>query len=90
LYIDGGKIVNITKGPSAKQQADKTFNANNQFALPGLIDLHVHLGSSGSNFTEFQYLPVKSHFNANLYLGVTNIVDLFSFQQTLEEAAKLK
>lgn len=90
LYIDDGKIVNITKGPSAKQQADKTFNANNQFALPGLIDLHVHLGSSGSNFTEFQYLPVKSHFNANLYLGVTNIVDLFSFQQTLDEAAKLK
>ncbi|MGO2365076.1 MAG: CIA30 family protein [Pseudoalteromonas sp.] len=90
LYIDNGKIVNITKASIEKQQADKTFNANNQFALPGLIDLHVHLGSSGSNFSEFQYLPVKSHFNANLYLGVTNIVDLFSFQQTLDEAAKLK
>ncbi|MDQ9090130.1 CIA30 family protein [Pseudoalteromonas haloplanktis] len=89
LYIDDGKIVNITKASSEKQQADKTFNAKNQFALPGLIDLHVHLGSSGSNFTEFQYLPVKSHFNANLYLGVTNIVDLFSFQQTLDEAEKL-
>ncbi|KTF16914.1 CIA30 family protein [Pseudoalteromonas sp. H105] len=89
IYIDDGKIVNIAKGSSKKQKADKTFNAHNQFALPGLIDLHVHLGSSGSNFTEFQYLPVQSHFNANLYLGVTNIVDLFSFQQTLDEAKKL-
>ncbi|KPH92989.1 amidohydrolase [Pseudoalteromonas porphyrae] len=90
LYIENGKIVTITKATDTKQKADATINANNQFALPGLIDLHVHLGSSGSNFSEFQYLPVKSHFNSNLYLGVTNIVDLFSFKQTLDEAAQLK
>lgn len=90
LYIDDGKIVSITKATDQLQNADNTINANNQYAIPGLIDLHVHLGSSGSNFSEFQYLPVKSHFNSNLYLGVTNIVDLFSFEQTLNEAAQLK
>ena len=90
LYIDDGKIVNVAKATDPLQNADKTIDANNQYAIPGLIDLHVHLGSSGSNFTEFQYLPVKSHFNSNLYLGVTNIVDLFSFEQTLNEAAQLE
>ncbi len=90
VYINDGKIVKIDSASSPKTSANKIVNAKNQFALPGLVDLHVHLGSSGSNFTEFQYLPVKSHFNANLYLGVTNVVDLFSFQQTLDEAAELK
>ncbi len=90
LYIDDGKIVSIVSSSQHKQDADKVFNAENQYAIPGLIDLHVHLGASGSNYSEFQYLPVRSHFNSNLYLGVTSIVDLFSFQQTLDEAAQLK
>ncbi|MEW6989995.1 CIA30 family protein [Colwelliaceae bacterium 6441] len=90
LYIEQGKIVNIKKAEKLQTPADSVVNANNQFAVPGLIDLHVHLGSSGSNYSDFQYLPVQSHFNSNLYLGVTSIVDLFSFKQTLDEAAKLK
>lgn len=90
LYIDDGKIVKIAASSQPKESADSIVNAKGQYALPGLTDLHVHLGSSGSNFTEFQYLPVKAHFNSNLYLGVTGIVDLFSFKQTLDEAALLK
>lgn len=90
LYIDHGKIIKITDSSFTKESADNVVDAKHQYALPGLIDLHVHLGASGSNYSEFQYLPVQSHFNSNLYLGVTSIVDLFSFQQTLDQAAQLK
>lgn len=90
VYIGEGKILRIDSSEQKKEDAETVVNAKGQYALPGLTDLHVHLGSSGSNFTEFQYLPVKAHFNSNLYLGVTNIVDLFSFKQTLDEAALLK
>ncbi|KGJ88979.1 CIA30 family protein [Colwellia psychrerythraea] len=94
LYIEDGKIVEITTNTTKRQTtvkaADKVVDAHNSFALPGLIDLHVHLGSSGSNYgKDFQYLPVDAHFNSNLYLGVTSIVDLFSFDITLNEAKHL-
>ena len=90
LYIEDGKIIETTSMDQIAKSADEIMNANNQYIVPGLIDLHVHLGASGSNYgAEFQYLPVASHFNSNLYLGVTNIVDLFSFDNTLSEAKSL-
>ena len=90
MYIESGKIIRISTGKDKKVPADTIIDAHNNFALPGLIDLHVHLGASGSNYgKEFQYLPVASHFNSNLYLGVTSIVDLFSFDTTLNEASQL-
>jgi imidazolonepropionase-like amidohydrolase len=91
LYIEDGKIINITSDNDKIEPADSVVDAQHSFALPGLIDLHVHLGASGSNYgKDFQYLPVASHFNSNLYLGVTSIVDLFSFETTLNEANQLK
>jgi len=90
LYINSGKIIEVTTMKVIAKKTDEVVDANNQYAVSGLIDLHVHLGASGSNYSEFQYLPVKSHFNSNLYLGITNIVDLFSFEKTIEEAKNLK
>lgn len=90
LYIEQGNIVEVASNQANKKAADTIVDAKNNFALPGLIDLHVHLGASGSNYgAEFQYLPVDAHFNSNLYLGVTSIVDLFSFENTLNEAKHL-
>jgi imidazolonepropionase-like amidohydrolase len=90
LYIDEGKIIEVAAKQTKRKSADVIIDAHNNFALPGLIDLHVHLGASGSNYgKEFQYLPVDAHFNSNLYLGVTSIVDLFSFDNTLNEAKNL-
>jgi imidazolonepropionase-like amidohydrolase len=89
LYIEDGTIIEVTTNKQLKT-AEKIVDAHNSFALPGFIDLHVHLGASGSNYgEEFQYLPVEAHFNSNLYLGVTSIVDLFSFDKTLTEAKQL-
>ena len=90
LYVEDGKIIEITNAGASAKQADTIVDAQNKYAVPGFIDLHVHLGASGSNYgKEFQYLPVESHFNSNLYLGVTSIVDLFSFDNTLNEAKNL-
>ena len=89
LYINAGKIVAVESVNQAKKPANKVVNAEGQYALPGLTDLHVHLSSSGSNYNPFQFLPVNSHFNANLYLGVTNVVDLFIPQLTLKKAQNL-
>jgi len=90
VYIEDGKIIKITNKKADKKAADSVVDAQNNFALPGLVDLHVHLGASGSNYgKEFQYLPVDAHFNSNLYLGVTSVVDLFSFDNTLNEAKNL-
>jgi imidazolonepropionase-like amidohydrolase len=91
LYIDNGFIVDVTTMKIKASEASRTVDAKGQYAVPGLTDLHVHLGPSGSNYgSEFQYLPVSSHFNTNLHLGVTNIVDLFSFDATLNEAKQLQ
>lgn len=89
LYIDDGKISAINEMSAAITSAENVVDGNNQFVIPGLIDLHVHLGASGSNYSAFQYLPVESHFNANLYLGVTSIVDLFSMDATINEGKEL-
>jgi imidazolonepropionase-like amidohydrolase len=90
LYIDDGKIIEVATIQTKRKSANSVVDAKNSFVLPGLIDLHVHLGASGSNYgKEFQYLPVDAHFNSNLYLGVTSIVDLFSFENTLNEAKNL-
>ena len=89
VYIDHGKIVDITHANTVQKSADKIINAQNQFALPGFFDLHVHLGASGSSYNEFQYLPVSAHLNSYLYLGITNIADLFSFQTTLNTVKEL-
>jgi len=89
LYIDQGKIVNISTATSGLQPADKVIDANNQFALPSFFDMHVHLGASGSKYSEYQYLPVSSHLNSYLYLGITNIADLFSFQTTINAVNKI-
>ena len=90
MYIEDGKIIEITPQHEKRKPADTVVDAQSNFALPGLIDLHVHLGASGSNYgKDFQYLPVDAHFNSNLYLGVTSIVDLFSFDITLNAAKHL-
>ncbi|MEI8641984.1 hypothetical protein P4S68_16520 [Pseudoalteromonas sp. Hal099] len=47
LYIDDGKIVSITKATDPVQNADKTIDANNQYAIPGLIDLPCTFGFIG-------------------------------------------
>ncbi|MGH9721021.1 MAG: amidohydrolase family protein [Bryobacteraceae bacterium] len=52
------------------------INGAGLFLMPGLVDLHVHLGTrSGPGFraTEYTREQVEKNLNAYLYLGVTSV-----------------
>ncbi|RRG17604.1 adenine deaminase [Weissella viridescens] len=44
LWIENNQIV--FRGPSAQLVADETFDAHNQYIVPGMIDAHMHIESS--------------------------------------------
>jgi imidazolonepropionase-like amidohydrolase len=79
ILVRHGKIDNVFDGsfPDAKSLNAEPIDAAGKTVLPGLIDLHVHLGGSGgfpSDFTKFD--PAKSAERAlesYLYCGVTAV-----------------
>lgn len=79
VLIKGGKIDTVYEGsfPDAASLNAQAIEAAGKTVLPGLIDLHVHLGASGGfpeDYTKFD--PVKSaehEVAAYLYCGVTAV-----------------
>ena len=79
VLVRGGKIENVYEGsfPDAKSLNARAIDAAGKTVLPGLIDMHVHLGASGGfpdDFTKFD--PAKSSERAlesYLYCGVTAV-----------------
>jgi imidazolonepropionase-like amidohydrolase/ABC-type multidrug transport system permease subunit len=79
VLIRNGKIETVYEGtfPDAKSLNARAIDAAGKTVLPGLIDMHVHLGTSGgfpSDFTKFD--PAKSAERAlesYLYCGVTAV-----------------
>lgn len=79
IYITNGKIEHIELAATKAKSANKIIEGNGRYVIPGLIDLHVHLASSGSSYgNEYQLLPVVNNLNSSLFLGVTGVADLFS------------
>ena len=68
IYIKNKRIVSID--PSADLEAKKVLDGNGQYALPGLIDAHVHLFQHGSGF--------GMDADRLLSAGVTTAVDMGS------------
>ena len=50
LLIDDGKIAEIGKGLAA--QADEIRDMTGKIAIPGLVDVHVHLRDFGLEYKE--------------------------------------
>lgn len=56
--------------------------------MPGLIDAHVHvLSSGGAPWQRFHFVP-EHNLEAQLYAGVTTVFDLGGFAGDLEELAQ--
>ncbi len=79
VLIRRGKIENVYEGsfPEAKSLNADAIDAAGKTVLPGLIDMHVHLGASGG-FPEdpTKFDPNKSaehELEAYLYCGVTAV-----------------
>jgi imidazolonepropionase-like amidohydrolase/ABC-type multidrug transport system permease subunit len=79
VLVRGGKIENVYEGsfPDAKSLNAEPIDAAGKTVLPGLIDVHVHLGASGGFPADFmKYDPSKAAERAlesYLYCGVTAV-----------------
>jgi imidazolonepropionase-like amidohydrolase/ABC-type multidrug transport system permease subunit len=79
VLVRGGKIAEIYEGegPDPKTLKAETVEAAGKTILPGLIDVHVHLGAPGGMYSDMsKYDPQKSmqrELAAYLYSGVTTV-----------------
>jgi imidazolonepropionase-like amidohydrolase/ABC-type multidrug transport system permease subunit len=79
VLVRGGKIAEIYEGagPDPKTLKADTVEAAGKTILPGLIDVHIHLGAPGGFYSDTsKYDPRKLMFRslaAYLYSGVTTV-----------------
>src|SRR3954466_13228696 len=79
ILIKNGKIAEIYEGnaPEAKALKADIVEAAGKTVLPGLIDVHVHLGATGGfveDWTKFDpKKAVEREMRAYLYCGVTSV-----------------
>ncbi|MGZ5020084.1 MAG: ABC transporter permease, partial [Chthoniobacterales bacterium] len=79
VLIRKGKIAKIYEGPApdAKSLNAEPIEAAGKTILPGLIDVHVHLGATGGFYDDWtKFEPNKSierELEAYLYCGVTTV-----------------
>ncbi len=67
LLIVDGKVEKVEK--NIELQADTIIDATNQWVVPGLIDLHVHLREPGGNYKE----TIKTGTESAARGGVTTV-----------------
>jgi imidazolonepropionase-like amidohydrolase/ABC-type multidrug transport system permease subunit len=78
VLVRGGKIAEVYEGegPDPKTLKAETVEAAGKTILPGLIDVHVHLGAPGGFSSEAKYGAEKGMqraLAAYLYSGVTTV-----------------
>ena len=79
VLVRGGKIAQVYDGtfPDAKKLNADAIDAAGKTVLPGLIDMHVHLGSPGGSYDDWsKFDPQKSYereLEAYLYCGITAV-----------------
>src|SRR5438067_10895 len=79
ILIKGGKIAEIYEGtaPEAKTLKADLVEAAGKTVLPGLIDVHVHLGATGGFYDDYTKFDAKKaierEMRAYLFCGVTSV-----------------
>ena len=79
ILIKGGKIAEIYEGnaPDPKTLKADVVEAAGKTVLPGLIDVHVHLGASGGFLDDFSKFDpkkaVERELQSYLFCGVTSV-----------------
>jgi imidazolonepropionase-like amidohydrolase/ABC-type multidrug transport system permease subunit len=79
VLVKGGKIDTVFSGtsPDGKALKAEPIDAAGKTILPGLIDVHVHLGNSGGfldDYTKFDYNKAgQRELEGYLYSGVTAV-----------------
>lgn len=89
VEIDGARIASVGSGPPPDGPADRVVDCGGRFAVPGLMDMHVHLrGANHRGPTVEQPVPaitssgtmacrtsVLQRLHTFLYCGVTSVYD---------------
>ena len=79
LLVRGGKIAAVYEGegPDPKSVKAETVEAAGKTILPGLIDVHVHLGAPGGFYPDMSKYDAEKSMERNLaaylYSGVTTV-----------------
>ncbi|HSU87149.1 MAG TPA: amidohydrolase family protein [Chthoniobacterales bacterium] len=102
VLVRGGKIAQVYDGtfPDAKQLNAEPIDAAGKTVLPGLIDMHVHLGAPGGFYDDWsKFDPQKSYereLESYLYCGVTavrsagdKVDDMVKLQKQFNSGEKL-
>jgi imidazolonepropionase-like amidohydrolase/ABC-type multidrug transport system permease subunit len=102
ILLKGGKIAEVYDGsfPTAKSLNAEAVEAAGKTVLPGLIDVHVHLGGPGGFYDDWsKFDPEKSaerELQSYLYCGVTavrsagdKVDDLLVLRQRFNSGEKL-
>ena len=89
VVVRAGRIESIgpTGGPLPDGPTRIIEGNGTQTLLPGLIDAHVHLLSSGGAPWQAYHFVPEHNLEAHLYAGVTTVFDLGGFPGQLEELA---
>ena len=93
VLVQGGKIAEVYDGagPDPKSVHAEAVEAAGKTLLPGLIDVHIHLGAPGGFYPDGrEFNPDKEmlrHLAAYLYSGVTTVR---SVGDPLEEILKIR
>src|ERR1700691_3533527 len=79
VLVRGGKIAEVYEGegPDPKTLKAETVEAAGKTILPGLIDVHIHLGAPGGLYPDMSKYDaeksMKRNLAAYLYSGVTTV-----------------
>lgn len=79
VLVRGGKIAEVyeSQGPDPKTLKAETVEAAGKTILPGLIDVHVHLGAPGGFYSDMSKYDankaMQRELAAYLYSGVTTV-----------------
>jgi imidazolonepropionase-like amidohydrolase/ABC-type multidrug transport system permease subunit len=79
VLVRGGKIAEVYEGegPDPKTLKAETVEAAGKTILPGLIDVHVHLGGPGGFYSDMSKYDAEKAMRRNLaaylYSGVTTV-----------------
>ena len=86
IFIENGKITDVRDGFADAPAGARIMDLKNQFVLPGLIDMHVHLYSEGDPLKarlegqrrdyEDGVLIAAKHARMTLEIGFTTVRDL--------------
>lgn len=81
ILVKNGKIKEISRNITVDDNV-KTIDGDNQYILPGFIDLHVHLMANGFLYEDNMRNPLSTYFynglqngKDTLYAGVTTVRD---------------